>query len=224
MKNSLGMWIVLSVIALAVGCSRKAPPQSPAAPEATAPKAAESAEQIDAIGVGETIPPATVQTVQGQPFDLRQAAARQPTVLIFYRGGWCPYCNRHLSELGDLEPKLKELGYQILAISPDRPEELAKTADTQQLTYVLLSDSSMSAARAFGLAFGVDDGLVETYKSNYGIDLEAASGQTHHELPVPAAYVLDRSGTIRFAFVNADYKVRVDSAELLDQARAALTE
>ena len=227
MNGLLKMWSVGLVMALAliVGCPGKAsPPAEPEAreSEATEPEAAASAEQIDAIGVGETIPPVTVRAVDGRPVDLRQAVAAKPTVLVFYRGGWCPYCNRHLAELGQLEPQLTELGYQILAISPDRPEELAKSVDTQELTYVLLSDSSMSAARAFGLAFRMDGALVETYKNDYGIDLEAASGQAHHELPVPAAFVLDRSGTVRYAFANADYKVRVDSAELLAEARAAL--
>ena len=85
--------------------------------------------------------------------------------------------------------------------------------------FELLSDSDMDAARAFGLAFKVDDALVETYKTQYGIDLEASSGRTHHELPVPAAYVVDQAGMIRFAFVNPDYKVRVDSEKLLDEAR-----
>jgi peroxiredoxin len=218
MNGLLKMWSAGFVMALAlvVGCPEKAsPPESPAEPEApepeaTAPEAAASAEQINAIGVGETIPPVTVQTVGGQPFDLRQAVAAKPAVLVFYRGGWCMFCNRHLAELGQLQPQLTELGYQILAISPDRPEELARSVDQHQLTYVLLSDSSMSAARAFGLAFRMEEALVETYKNDYGIDLEAASGQAHHELPVPAAFVIDRSGIIRYASVNADYKVRVE--------------
>jgi len=227
MNGLLKMWSVGFVLALAliVGCPGESPPaEEPEARESGAaePEAAASAEQTDAIGVGETIPPVTVRAVDGRPLDLRQAVAAKPTVLVFYRGGWCMYCNRHLAELGELEPQFTELGYQIIAISPDRPEELAKTVDTQELTYVLLSDSEMSAARAFGLAFRMEEALVETYRNDYGIDLEAASGQTHHELPVPAAFVLDRSGIVRYAFASADYKVRVDSAELLAEARAAL--
>lgn len=187
-------------------------------------RVADSADQVRGLGVGQQIPAATVRSVDGQPVDLRQTVAKQPTILIFYRGGWCPYCNRHLAELKELEPTLKEMGYQIVAISPDRPEELSKSIDAHQLTYTLLSDSDSSAARGFGLAFRMPDELVVAYRRDYGIDIESASGWTHHELPVPAAYVVDRSGKIRFAFVNPDYKVRVDSEEMLAAAKTALND
>ncbi len=183
---------------------------------------ADSAEETHSIAVGETVPSVTLRTVQGKPFDLRKAVARQPTVLIFYRGGWCPYCNRHLAQLRELEPKLKELGYQILAISPDRPGELAKSIQKQKLEYTLLSDSDMTAAKAFGLAFRVDDATVNLYKTKYSIDLEASSGRRHHELPVPAANVVDRSGKISYEYVNQDYKIRIEPEKLLQEARSAL--
>ena len=211
--------LVLLVAALCLaGCQDQA--QTPSVDAA----ATDSPENAQPLGVGQTVPDVTVRAVDGNPFNLQQAVADQPTVLIFYRGGWCPYCNRHLADLEQLGPKLKEPGYQILAISPDRPEELAKSVQELELGYELLSDSDMVAARSFGLAFKVDDALVETYKTKYGIDLEASSGRTHHELPVPAAYVVDQAGVIRFAFVNPDYKVRVDSEKLLEEARAALEE
>lgn len=205
----------LAVLACLAGCVQKAPQQSGGA-------AVDSADKIDSIAVGRRIPPVILRTVAGEAFDLRKNVARQPTVLIFYRGGWCPFCNRHLSAVGQIQPKLKELGYQILAISPDRPEELGKSIQKQKLEYTLLSDSDMAAARAFGLAFRVDDATVNLYKTKYKIDLEASSGQKHHELSVPAAYVVDTSGTIRSQYVNPDYKTRIAPDKLLEQARAAL--
>jgi peroxiredoxin len=202
---------LLASLAVAVGLAGcPEPSQSP------------SVDGDQALAAGQSVPSAVVRRLDGVLVDLQQAVTDQPTVLIFYRGGWCPYCNRHLADLEELEPKLKELGYRILAISPDRPEELAKSTEKLQLVYELLSDSDMLAARAFGLAFKMDDELVETYKNQYGIDLEASSGRVHHELPVPAAYVVDQAGVVRFAFVNPDYKVRVDSERLLEEARAAV--
>jgi len=186
------------------------------------PPAVDSPDKIEPLGVGEPIPTVTLTTVEGKPFDLRNSVAAQPTVLIFYRGGWCPYCSGHLMELGKIEPDLKALGYQILAVSPDRPAELAHSIEKQSLEYTLLSDSDMLAARSFGLAFRVDDATVDLYKTKYKIDLEASSGQTHHELPVPAAYILDTKGTIRYVFTDTDYKVRVEGDVLLKEAKAAL--
>ena len=183
---------------------------------------ASSADEIQPLLIGSPTPSAGVQTADGSAIDLAMLVAGKRTVLIFYRGGWCPFCTLHLSAVGQIQPKLAEMGYQILAISPDRPGELIKSIDKQKLEYTLLSDSNMSAARAFGLAFRVDDDTVKLYKTKYNIDLEASSGRKHHELPVPAAYIVDTSGTIRARYVNPDYKRRIDPDKLLTEARAAL--
>lgn len=222
MKTRLTTWTILALIATAclAGCE---PGISPA-PDQQAEAVPSSADDTEALGVGDTIPDVTLRTLHGEPLDLRQAVADQPTVLVFYRGGWCPYCNAQLSALGQVEGELTAMGYQIIAISPDQPSAMAVTVDEHELTYTVLSDSDMTAARAFGLAFRVDDELVTTYKSQYGIDLERASGETHHQLPVPAVYILDQSATIRFAYVNPNYKVRIDPETLVDQAREALAE
>ena len=222
MENSLTIRIVLPLIMLSclAGCSREALQTPPGG----GPEAAPTVGKTHSVGVGQAVPPITLRTVEGRPFDLRGGTAGGPTVLIFYRGGWCPYCNAHLAALGQLEPKLKELGYKIFAISPDRPEELAKSVKKQKLGYTLLSDSDMTAARRFGLAFRVDDATVDLYKTKYDIDLEAASGRNHHELPAPAAYIVDASGKIRYQYVNQDYKVRVGPEKLLQEARSALAE
>lgn len=216
--------VILIVLSLMIptclaGCPRRAskPPVAP-------PRAVESPEQTQPLAAARTIPRVTLTTVDGKAFDLHRSVTSKPTVLIFYRGGWCPYCNGHLAELGKIEPDLKALGYQILAVSPDRPAELARSIDKQKIEYTLLSDSDSLAARAFGLAFRVDDATVDLYKTQYKIDLEASSGRTHHELPVPAAYILDTTATVRYAFTDTDYKVRVESNVLLREARAAIVE
>ncbi len=217
MKHLCEFRIAVLVVVLAglLGCRQRSPDPS-------MPLAADSADKAVPIGVGRKIPAVMLTTSAGGEFDLRQNVSRQPTVLIFYRGGWCPFCTLHLAAVGQTQPKLAEMGYQILAISPDRPGELIKSIDKQKLEYTLLSDSNMSAARAFGLAFRVDDDTVKLYKTKYNIDLEASSGRKHHELPVPAAYIVDTSGTIRARYVNPDYKRRIDPDKLLTEARAAL--
>lgn len=179
----------------------------------------QSAEKIQPVQTGSIIPNVTLRTSTGESFDLRKAIQKKPTVIIFYRGGWCPYCNKHLGQLQQAEDELLALGYQILAISPDRPEKLRETAGKDHLTYELLSDSNMAAARAFGIAFQVDDATVKMYKEKYKIDLEADSGETHHQLPAPSVFIVKPDGRIAFSYVNPDYKTRLSPEVLITAAK-----
>lgn len=118
--------------------------------------------------------------------------------------------------VAEIEKDILATGHQILAISPDQPAKLAETPDREKLNYRLLSDSNMETAKAFGISFQVPNELVSKYKDEYQIDLEAASGQTHHLLPHPAVYVVGTDGKIRFAHVNEDYRVRLEPEKILE--------
>ncbi len=172
------------------------------------------------LKVGDSIPDVKLRTEDDKEVSLRKLVSEKPTVLIFYRGGWCPFCNRQLQSLAGIEDDLNKAGVQLLAISMDQPSKLKATPDREKLHYRLLSDSDAAAATAFGIAFKVDDKTVEKYKG-YGINLDAASGKDHHILPHPAVFVADTSGKIRFAHVNPDYKVRLEPKEILKAAQAA---
>jgi len=180
-----------------------------------------SAEAVCPIKVGMSVPSLILTTPEGQPFDVGEAIRQKPTVLVFYRGGWCPYCSRQLKQLAEVEPQLLALGYQLLAISTDRPEKLQETITKVKLNYTLLSDSKMVGCSAFGIAFKVEEQLVEKYKSS-NMDLEAASGETHHLLPVPSVFIVGTDGVIKFSYVNPNYKVRLDPDVMLAAAKAAL--
>lgn len=173
------------------------------------------------LKVGDSIPDVKLRTEEDKEVSLRALVSEKPTVLIFYRGGWCPYCNRHLQSLVGIEDDLNKIGVQLLAISMDQPSKLKETPDREKLRYRLLSDSDALAAKAFGIAFTVEDALVKKYKNDYKIDLEAASGRTHHILPHPAVFVATKNGVIRFAHFNPDYKVRLEPAKILEAAQAA---
>lgn len=175
------------------------------------------------LGIGDTIPTGHLKSETDRDVDLRALVAESPTVLIFYRGGWCPYCRRHLAELAEIVPALDEAGFRILAISPDQPSKLRAKPDFGELPYTLLSDSSMTISTSFGIAFRVDDELVDKYMNSYGIDLEGDSGETHHLLPHPAVYIVDTEGVIQYAHVDPDYKERLDPDEILATA-ASITE
>jgi peroxiredoxin len=157
---------------------------------------AASAEAARPLPVGADAPTPALQTAAAQDFSLAAAFAQKPTVLIFYRGSWCPYCNRHLAALAGVEPQLLALGYQILAVSPDTAAGLKAMAEKNHLNYALLSDRSMNASAAYGVAFRVPPETEKSYRAN-GIDLAPAPDGRGAWLPVPAVFIIDRQGRIR---------------------------
>lgn len=182
---------------------------------------APSAAAAKPLAVGATAPAVTVQAADGTAFDLGSALSEKPTVLIFYRGGWCPYCSRELGELAEFEPQFTALGYQIIALSTDAPDRLPPTAAKNKVAYRLLSDRAMTAAAAYGVAFRVDAATEKKY-AGYKIDLAPIPGEPDARwLPVPTAYIIGRDRVIRFAYSNPDFKVRLPAAQLLAAATTA---
>ncbi|MCY3605133.1 MAG: peroxiredoxin-like family protein [Gammaproteobacteria bacterium] len=182
---------------------------------ATHAEIAASAEETQPLPAGVAAPSFTARNADGSDFIFDPGGLERPAMLIFYRGGWCPYCNRHLAELRHVVPELEERGMDVYFLSADSPANLASAlhGDAQGLDYTLLSDARMGAAQAFGIAFRVSDDYYRQAK-DYGLDLEEASGETHHALPVPAVYVIDNDGVIRFAHSEPNYTQRLGNDEL----------
>jgi peroxiredoxin len=187
---------------------------------ASAAALAPSAEAVQPLAVGEAAPAFTLPDAAGKSFDLAAAFAARPTVLVFYRGGWCPFCNRHLAALAEIEPELRRLGYQIIGISPDAPEALHATGESHNLRYQLLSDAAMQASPAYRIAYRIPPDLAEKYRG-YGVTLPRTPDGSEPWLPVPAAFIVGRDGRVKFAYANADYQVRISNEDLLAAARAA---
>ncbi len=179
----------------------------------------EDPAKVVPLTVGTAMPTALVRNADGSERRLGPGPLSRPLVLIFYRGGWCPYCNRHLGELKKVEPKLLQLGYELLFLSTDRPEILYSSLKEPDVHYALLSDSAMDAAHAYKVAFRVDQGTLAKYKE-YGVDLHKTTGQSQPELPVPAVFLIDKSGIIRFVHANPDYTTRISPEALLSAAQA----
>jgi peroxiredoxin len=106
----------------------------------------------------------------------------------------------------------------VIAISADRPELLRESLKAEGLGYSLYSDSTLTAARAFGIVFQLSDEDLSMY-AEYGIDLEAASGQSHHQLPVPSVFLVEAGGVIRWSYSNPDYEVRPSNEAILEAAK-----
>lgn len=174
-------------------------------------------EDISPLLVGEQIPVLQLRKSSGENFDLNKSVSETPTILVFYRGGWCPYCSKQLSGLQEIEKDLTKMGYQVIAISTDSPENLSKTMDKQKLSYTLLSDADLNAARRFGIAY--------KGPKSYDKFLPETSGgkNTDKLLPVPSVFILNKKGNILFEYINPNFMQRL-SAPLLKAAAAALRE
>jgi len=145
---------------------------------------------------------------------LKEITKSKPSVLVFYRGGWCPYCNKQLARLRKITKKISKLGYNLIAVSPDKVSKFSETIKKHKLNYTLISDSNLNLADHMHLSFKLDDKTLAIYKT-YGINLEEASGKKHHSLPLPAVYVIDSKGLVHFNYVNPNYKVRLNEKILL---------
>jgi peroxiredoxin len=186
---------------------------------------AESADQIKPLGVGDSAPRFIVKTVEGENYDFDPREREHPSIIVAFRGGWCPFCNMHLSELRHVIPEINELGVEVLFLSGDRSELLYDSlkAETQEdidgLGYDIYSDADANAAIALGIAFRASDRTIKG-RNDKGQDIEGSSMTRHGVLPVPAVFAIDGNGVITFAYANSDYKVRVPADELLQVATA----
>ncbi len=186
--------------------------------------AAETAAEIQPLEAGDNAPFFTVETVDNERFDFDPRKLERPALLISFRGGWCPFCNIHLSELRHVIPEINRMGIDVLFLSGDRSELLFSSLkrETQDdivgLGYTILSDANAQAAVALGIAFKVSNRTVQG-RHDKGQDMEESSMARHGILPVPAVFAVNRAGTITFAYANPNYKVRVPADELLAAAR-----
>ena len=185
---------------------------------------AATAQEINPLVAGDQAPRFTVISTDGENFEFDPRSLHRPVMLISFRGGWCPYCNMHLAELRHVLPEIADMGVDVLFLSGDRSELLVKSlsrearAIVDELDYTLLSDANAQAAIALGIAFKASDRLIAR-RHEKGNDIESSSMAKHGVLPVPAVFAIDRSGTIRFAHADPDYRVRLSGDKLLAVAR-----
>jgi len=168
----------------------------------------EKAEDISPLLIGEIIPDAVLKAPDASDHSLLGILSEKPTVILVYRGGWCPYCNMHLADIQGAESEIIELGYQIVAISPDSPENLQLSDEKNKLDYSLFSDGDGTFMKALGIAFKASDRNIEKLKKN-------SAGLNEGYLPVPSVFVVDTSGLIEFEYINPNYKTRLGADFLL---------
>lgn len=183
---------------------------------------APEAKAVTPLLNGMKVPAVTLQFPDGSPVSLKALIMEKPTVILFYRGGWCPYCNQQFAELQTIEDKLIDLGYQILAISPQTPNALQAQELETEMKVQQLSDAKLDALREFGIGFYVDTATAIKYAA-YNIDLTKDDTDTP-VLPAPAVFIVNQDGLVEFSYVNPDYKVRPSAQLILSVAEVLANE
>jgi peroxiredoxin len=172
-----------------------------------------------ALKAGDRAPDFLLPDARGGHIRLRSLLAKGPVVVSFYRGGWCPYCNLELRALQGALPEMKLLGAELVAISPETPDGTLSTAEKNELTFPVLSDVGSATAKAFGIVFDLAEELRPIY-TLFGHALPNRNGDDSWALPIPATFVLDREGVVAVAFVDVDYRNRLEPAEVVAALRA----
>jgi len=169
-----------------------------------------------ALKAGDVAPDFILPDAHGEPVRLRSLLRDGPVVVVLYRGGWCPYCNLHLRGFQRRLPEIQEFGAQVVAISPQLPDNSLSTRGKNELAFPVLSDVGKKVARQFGIVFELSDQLLELYRQA-GHPLEEVNGERgKRELPVPGTFLIDGDGTMRLAHVNVDYTHRLDPDDVIE--------
>jgi peroxiredoxin len=167
-----------------------------------------------ALAVGATMPAFTLPDAHGNSVSSEKLLSQGPLVVIFYRGAWCPFCNLYLSSVQKYLPQIEEQGATLVAISGERPDRSLSVEQTNALSFPVLSDPELVAARQFGIAYELPK-VVDDAITGLGFDMRAYYGTEKAELPLSATYVIDSDGKVAYAFVTVDYKRRAEPDEFL---------
>ena len=151
----------------------------------------------------------------GNDIRLKDLIKKGKVVLIFYRGEWCPYCNKYLQRLEDSLQLVKDKGATLIAVTPEQPENISKTIEKTKAEYSIVHDENLKIMKAYEVEFEVPENTLKRYR-NTGIKLDEANGKNGNYLPVPATYVIDKEGAVIYRFFNQDYKKRPSVKEILD--------
>ena len=167
------------------------------------------------LKTGVTAPEFVAKDNAGKTLDLKALLKTHKAVVIFfYRGQWCPYCNKHIQQLQDSLQMLTAKGAYVVGITPETADNINKTIEKTHASFSMVQDKGYAIMKAYDVNYTMADDMVAKYK-NHGIDLEANNGNNEHVLPVPATYVINKDGKITFVHFDKDYRKRASVADVL---------
>lgn len=172
-------------------------------------------EAPEGLFISSKAPDFKAKDQNGKEVKLKDLLKKGKVVLVFYRGQWCPYCNKELSRLQDSLQMIKDKGATLIAVSPELPDNVSKTVEKSKAEYSILYDEGLKIMKAYDVEFEVPENTITRYR-NAGLDIEKANGSNGKYLPVPAVYIIDKESTVIYRFFELDYKKRPSVKDLLD--------
>ncbi|MDI9341651.1 MAG: peroxiredoxin family protein [Sediminibacterium sp.] len=166
------------------------------------------------LNIGDVAPDFTAKNQSNKDISLKTLLQSGSVVLLFYRGEWCPYCNRQLKALEDSLTFIKAKGANIIAVSPEKTENIYKTVEKTKATYHIVTDEQSLIMKAYKVAYELDEKTTEKYKG-YGINLVERNGTNGNNLPVPAVYIINKEGKVTYRYFDSNYKNRASVKEIL---------
>ena len=169
----------------------------------------------EGLKVGDAAPMFTAKDQNGKTVNLKQALKNGPVVMLFYRGQWCPVCNKHLSQLQDSLQQIYDKGATVVAISPETSEFLKQTRVKTNASFTLLYDKNYAIEDAFDVTFKPEDKLIRLYNEKLNAQLEISHSDESDRLPVPATFIINKKGIIIWRQFNPDYKIRASVKDII---------
>ena len=167
-----------------------------------------------ALNVGDKAPNFTLNNALNKSISLYDELENGPVVLTWYRGGWCPYCNITLHYLQEKLPEFQKAGATLIALTPELPDNSLSTSEKNNLEFTVLSDVGNTIGKEYGVVFKLTDDVASIYQNGFG--LNEKNGDDSNELPLAATYIIDKNGIIQYAFLDADYRERAESSEIIE--------
>ncbi len=177
--------------------------------------------EVNIIKNGQEFPSLSLKSADGKLVSLDSLINTKPTIFIYFRGGWCYYCNLHFDQIHAVEDSILNLGYQLVTVSSDLPEKMTPGMKQYAEKLLLLSDSDSELAKKLGIAYALDESAYQDFLE-LGIKLEETQGNKEHLLPVPGVFIVDKRGIINFNYVNPNHKIRLHPNVMICAAKEYL--
>lgn len=168
------------------------------------------------IELGDKVANFKTTDIAGNPVELNQLLKTGKVIVLFYRGEWCPVCNRYLSQLNNALPAIKETGATVLVVSPESAGNAENTKENTQSDFVFISDSDLKIGESFDVLFTVTDAYQKKINAKLGKDIKENNGSAEAKLPVPATFIIDQKGKVIYKQFDYNYKNRASTEDILN--------